>query len=68
VIEFAVDARAGFSALACGWVDRSEMDALLAADEFETERLLDRVATSLDRVELEGRLRRVGRVVSRDGD
>jgi uncharacterized protein (DUF433 family) len=28
-----------FSALACGWDHRSEMDVLLAADELETERL-----------------------------
>jgi hypothetical protein len=40
-----------FLALACGWDDRSEMDALLAADKLETERLLNRV-------ELEGRLHR----------
>ena len=38
-----------FSALAYYWDHQSEMDALLAADELETERLLDRV-------ELEGRL------------
>jgi uncharacterized protein (DUF433 family) len=49
-----------FSALAYYWDHQSEMDALLAADKLETERLLDRVATSLDRVELEGRLRRIG--------
>jgi uncharacterized protein (DUF433 family) len=32
-----------FSALAYDWDHRSEMDALLAADKLETERLLDRV-------------------------
>jgi hypothetical protein len=42
-----------FSALAYYWDHRSEMDALLAADELETERLLDRM-------ELEGKLRQVG--------
>jgi hypothetical protein len=38
-----------FSALAFYWDHQSEMDVLLAADELETERLLDRM-------ELEGRL------------
>jgi hypothetical protein len=32
-----------FSALAYYWDHQSEMDVLLAADELETERLLDRV-------------------------
>jgi hypothetical protein len=32
-----------FSALAYDWDHRSEMDVLLAADELETKRLLDRV-------------------------
>jgi hypothetical protein len=48
-----------FSALAFYWDYQSEMDALLAADKLETERLLNRV-------ELEGRIRQVGRVESRD--
>jgi hypothetical protein len=38
-----------FSALAYDWDHQSEMDVLLAADELETERLLDRV-------ELEGKV------------
>jgi hypothetical protein len=38
-----------FSALAYDWDHQSEMDVLLAGDELETKRLLDRV-------ELEGRL------------
>ena len=41
-----------FSALAYYWDHQSEMDALLAADELETERLLDRV-------ELEEKLRKI---------
>jgi hypothetical protein len=39
----AVDAWADFLALAFYWDHQSEMDVLLAADELETERLLDRV-------------------------
>jgi uncharacterized protein (DUF433 family) len=38
-----------FSALAYDWDHQSEMDALLAADELETERLLNRI-------ELEGKV------------
>jgi hypothetical protein len=38
-----------FSALAFYWDHQSEMDVLLAADELETERLLDQV-------ELEGKV------------
>jgi hypothetical protein len=42
-----------FSALAYDWDHQSEMDVLLAADELETERLLDQV-------ELEGRIGGLG--------